>query len=274
MMDFPSFARAHGVLIRDLHPDGRIHRCPTVEHPRARNGAYRYTGDWGWVQAWDVHAEPIVWRDERAAQDAPRIDRSAAIRGERERALRAARRAAEVVQRARYDVHPYLAAKGFAAEQALIDTDGRMVVPMRSLRGQINSVQWIAADGTKKFLPGGVAKGSIFAIGAGTEQWLCEGFVDGLTLRAALKRLYRSARVVVCFSAGNLAYVAPLLKGPRLIYADNDVGSQTGERAAKSTGLPWVMSDTPGHDVNDDMRVHGLDYVVEKIRSLLRVASA
>lgn len=269
MMDFPSFARAHGVLIRDLYADGRIHRCPTVEHPRARNGAYKYTGDWGWVQAWDVHAEPVVWRDESRPQDAPRIDRSAAIREERERALRAARRAAEVVQRARYDVHPYLAAKGFPAEQALIDTDGRMVVPMRSLRGQINSVQWIAEDGTKKFLPGGVAKGSIFAIGAGTEQWLCEGYATALSIRAALKRLYRSARVVVCFSAGNLTHVAQQLAGPRYVVADNDL-SLTGQRAAEATGLPWVMPPTIGQDANDMHRTEGVDALAALLRGALR----
>lgn len=268
MTDFPSFARAHGVLIRDLHADGRIHRCPTAEHPRAKNGAYRFTGDWGWVQAWDTHAEPIVWRDEKAAQDAPRIDRSAAIREERERAQRAARRAAEVVARCRYGVHPYLSAKGFLAEQVLIDIDGRMVVPMRSLRGQINSVQWIADDGTKKFLPGGTAKGSIFALGAGSEQWLCEGYATALSIRAALKTLYRSARVVVCFSAGNLVHVARELRGMRYVVADNDA-SGTGQRAAESTGLPWVMPDTVGFDANDMHQARGIDALAGLLRRAL-----
>jgi putative DNA primase/helicase len=94
--------------------------------------------------------------------------------------------------------------------------DGELLIPMREFRhyAQINSVQRIAADGTKLFLPGGKAKGSVFFIGPllAQERWLVEGYATGLSVRAALRELHREAQVVVCFSAGNLAHVGRLVK--------------------------------------------------------------
>jgi putative DNA primase/helicase len=88
-------------------------------------------------------------------------------------------------------------------------------------------VQRISADGTKLFLPGGKAKGSVFFIGplVAHERWLVEGYATGLSVRAALRELHRDAQVVVCFSAGNLAHVGRLVKELRpkaYVFADND----------------------------------------------------
>jgi len=44
--------------------------------------------------------------------------------------------------------------------------------------------------------------------------------------------------------------------------------SKTGENAAIQTGLPWTMSDTVGHDANDDHKKFGLFCVVKKIMEL------
>src|SRR6478735_3686214 len=92
MLEFADFARAHGLLVEHPIMDGRVHRCPTEDHPKKKNGAYRYEGDWGWVQAWEVHSDPIVWhagKSNAAAPIAPKRD-LAAIR--REEAQRRARR--------------------------------------------------------------------------------------------------------------------------------------------------------------------------------------
>src|SRR3546814_4381777 len=61
-------------------------------------------------------------------------------------------------------------------------------------------------------------------------------YATALSIQAALKRLYRRASVVVCFSASNLAHVAKSLGGR--VVADHDE-SGTGERAARETGLQW-----------------------------------
>ncbi len=266
-MSFVAFAREHGVLIRDLRADGRIHRVPTIEHPKKRNGAYKFTGEWGWVQAWETHAEPIVFRNEHIPQEVVQRDMARERRREQARRDKAAIEAMEIVQRCRFDHHPYLDRKGFKEEQGLVDFDGRLVIPMRSVGRyqRINSVQWITAEGEKKFLPGGAAKGSALILGTGCEQWLCEGYATALSLRTALASLYRQAKVVVCFSAGNLAHVAGLLTGRRLVMADHDA-SGTGERYAVATGLPWVMPPEVGMDANDMHRAHGVRAVAKLMR--------
>jgi putative DNA primase/helicase len=99
-------------------------------------------------------------------------------------------------------------------------------------------VQRISADGTKLFLPGGKAKGSVFFIGPllAQERWLVEGYATGLSVRAALRELHREAQVVVCFSAGNLAHVGRLVKELRpkaFVFADNDKSGAGAKAAAK-----------------------------------------
>ena len=120
---------------------------------------------------------------------------------EREEARRhaaARKRAIEMMARAFYATHPYLARKGFPEEKGLVYED-RLLIPMRDMRTTqlVNSCQCIDADGTKKFLTGGKAKGSLFVLGAGPEIFLCEGYATGLSIRAALQSLYRNARVAV-----------------------------------------------------------------------------
>lgn len=270
MTDFVAFARAHGLLIRDLYADGRVHRCPTSDHPRSKNGAYKFTGEWGWAQNWAEHEAPIIFRPDHISEEVVRRDMAEIRRREAERRRHAAIEAGAIVRRCRYDHHPYLDRKGFPGEQGLVDFDGRIVVPMRDCRdySRINSVQWISADGEKKFLPGGMAKGSIFIIGTGIVQWLVEGLATALSVRAALLNLYQQARVVVCFSAANLAYVAGLLTGRRYILADNDT-SGTGARYAASTGHPWCMPPTVGWDANDWHQAVGVRPLAEAMRALM-----
>ena len=270
MQPFVDFARSHGLLISELRDDGHVHRCPTTEHPRARNGAYRLDGDWGWVQDWAIHMEPVIWR--AAGNDAgvpitPRRDIEAIRREDTARKVEAATVASVIVNRCSTGTHPYLARKGFPEAIGLIDTDGRLVLPMRDAQDykRVNSVQWVNDAGSKLFLPGGAAKGSELMIGAGAEYWLCEGYVTGLSIRAALQHLHRPARVVVCFSAGNLMHVADQMGGRRHVIADND-RSGTGERVAVATGLPWVMPPNVGMDANDYHQEHG----VAALASLMR----
>lgn len=272
-MNFVQFAQANDVLIRTLDDDGRIHRCGTANHPKSRSGAYKFSGDWGWCQAWDVSEEPAIWFSENTTverRETIKRDLRADMLAEQKRREAAANDAAEIVKQCRVGNHLYLDKKGFADVAGLIDFDGRLVIPMRDVNDykRINSLQFINREGEKKFMTGGKAKGSIHKIGSGVELWLCEGFATGLSVRAALKSLYRDATVVVCFSASNVAYVASQLQGKRYIVADND-SSKTGEKFAAQTGLPFIMPPDLDTDANDYHQSAGVFALARLLRSVL-----
>ena len=66
MVNFHQFAKAQGLLIRDLRDDGRIHRCPTVTKPKSNNGAYMLDHGRGWVMDWQQADKVQWWQDENA----------------------------------------------------------------------------------------------------------------------------------------------------------------------------------------------------------------
>ena len=169
--------------------------------------------------------------------------------------------AQSMLDRAARAPHNYLGKKGFPLEVGLC-LDGKLLVPMRDHRtNQLNSIQSIAADGTKKFLTGGKASGSVFRMGNGSTRWLVEGFATALSVRAALRSLYCNDPVVACFSAHNLTNVPG-----SFVVADNDE-SGTGEKYALKTGLPYWMPPEIG-DANDHHRQHGLPALADALRTL------
>lgn len=157
--------------------------------------------------------------------------------------------------------HPYLASKGFPEHRGLV-YEGDLLIPMRGCRGALNSIQTIRPDGAKRFLKGGKASGSVFAMGSGLETYLCEGFATALSIRAAMAALYRRARVVVCFTASNLTKVPGTF-----VIADND-SSGTGRRYAEKTGLPWWMPPDTDMDANDFHRSEGIRALADALRCL------
>lgn len=289
MSDFMSFAAAHGLAIGRLKADGKIHRCPTVEKPRSDNGAYLLDGDRGWIQDWaqgdsvqwwnDPHAKPWTPEQQREAKERSRLQQAEI----RRRQHQVAQDAADILANAEWIIpskdeqrgrrfiegvsgHPYLVRKGFPLEPHFAH-DGDLLVPMRDALDYqtVIGLQRIAADGDKKFMTGQRARGGIFRFGPwpAREVWLCEGFVTMLSTHAALKRLYRPAAVVACFSAGNLEYVASRGIGTHVM-ADRDA-SETGERAAQATGLPYAIPTEVGTDANDVHVLHGIEAVCELV---------
>lgn len=284
MNDFIAFARAHGLVMEHVIADGRVHRVATEDKPRSRNGAYLANpdGQGGFVQNWATHERPIVFRSNKAVDPIVMTDRRVSDRLEQDRKHQeAARQAQQVIARCSYGPHRYLGSKGLYSEQALIDPEpvrmpdgstesGCIVIPMRNFRsGSVQSVQWIGEKG-KKYLAGGQARGAVHALGPRDAQtvWLCEGAATGLSALAAIKSLYRQDKVLVTFSAGNLAYVAPLMRGRAFVIADHDT-SGTGQRVAKESGLPSVMSPVEGEDINDMAQRAGIRAVADLMRGLL-----
>lgn len=261
-MMFDAACRAHGLVVSDIEA-GRWVRVPTVDHPRAKNGAYKYLGDVGWIQNHATMPEVATWRPDKHEVARIDVDR---IRRETERYQakvrdgwsRAARHADELIRSATQAEHDYLHRKGFGDAPGLVLPDGRLMVPMRHWRtNALVGAQIISWDSTarhwdKKMIPGTRAKGAVLRLGRpqAPRSWLVEGYATGLSIEAAVRLLRLSDAVVICFSAGNLVHVAQQLGGGCVAFADHDE-SGTGERAAKAAGLPYVMSPVLGEDAND-----------------------
>jgi len=281
-VSFILFARALGMEVVDLTPSDRVRRCATATHPRKKNGAYMWDGSRGWVFDWAGEARTHWYQDPNAQPWTDSEKRMWAIRRQqevqsRERAYENAALKADVLLRsATTGTHNYLALKGFPDERAFIGQDGALLVPMRSLSGQLQGLQvirWIEADRRyeKKMLTGMRAKGAVFRLGMpkAAETFLVEGYATGLSVRAALQSVGLRGAVLVCFSAGNLVHVAPQVTGRLFVFADNDA-SGAGERAAVNTGLPYCMSDAVGEDANDLHKRAGLMAVVAKLMTARR----
>lgn len=218
-----------------------------------------------------------IWKDEQH-QDSAESRRLLKEARERERQFshEQAKRAREVERQAermlaaaKLDTHPYLVRKGFKSALGLVH-ESKLLIPIRAVEdySRLISMQLIAADGEKRFLPGGRVKGGIHRLGPYRARVaLCEGFATGATLRAAFGLLPGPWAIVVCFSASNLVAVAEHFPGA-VVCADNDA-SRAGAEAAERTGLKWVMPPETGEDFNDFHQRCGLIHVVETLRPVI-----
>jgi len=273
-MNFVEFAASFGLIISDPIADGRFHRTRTEDHPRKKNGAYLYTGDRGVVKNFATMTEFETWKDAQVRHNVGRAvvkDVAASLKAERDRHAKARIEAGKLIEACRRGKHPYLAAKGFPEAEGLIHEGGDLILPMRDRLdyGTVNTAQRISVDGSKLFLTGGKAKGSIFILGKGSrgERFLVEGYATALSVQAALMDLRKRCEIWVCFSDSNLLYVAQFLSKGSLIVADNDV-SGAGEKAARACGLPWIMPPEVGMDANDWHQKYGLRELVKLLLTL------
>ena len=130
------------------------------------------------------------------------------------------------------DDHPYLAKKKVKSHGLKISKEGTLMVPIYSVSGDMQSIQFINAAGGKRFFPGGKAAGGCHFIGMITEGKpiiICEGYATAASLHESGKHF-----VVVAFSASNLIKVALSLKLELpemdiIIAGDTD---ETGRKAA------------------------------------------
>lgn len=150
--------------------------------------------------------------------------------------------------------HPYLTAKRVKAHGLRIH-GGVLLVPVRDAKGVLHSLQSIAADGSKRFLPSGRVKGCYHAIGRVSGKVLiCEGYATGATLYEQTKHA-----VAVAFNSGNLLPVAKALRAKFpcidvVICADDDhategnPGLTAATEAARAVGGLLAVPDFAGLD--------------------------
>lgn len=130
-----------------------------------------------------------------------------------------------------------------------------MVIPIYDESGAIVNLQFIATDGTKRFLSGGRKKGCYYLLGGdGSKVLVCEGFATGASLSESTL-----CAVFIAFDAGNLKPVAMLAKkispvSDIIICGDNDesgVGQHKAHVAALACGGKVFIPPVPGFDWND-----------------------
>lgn len=140
------------------------------------------------------------------------------------------------------NAHAYLQHKRVNA-YGLRQLRDMLLVPARDVHGTLHTLQFISADGSKRFLTGGRIAGCYFAIGRPVDRLLlAEGLATASTLHMAT-----GAAVACCFSAGNLLAVAQALRhkfpGLRLVLCADFDGATPGnpgltkaQEAARAVG--------------------------------------
>lgn len=270
-MDFHSFATGHGLIIKHVEY-GKWIRTPTEDHPKSKNGAFKHLGEVAWVQNHATMTEPATWF--------PDSDNDITINREgiqkllqkaaRERALegqRAAKKALGILSQCQLQKHAYFDGKGFPEELGNVFVregfDPLLCIPMR-IGSRVVGLQTISIDGEKKFLFGQVTSGAEFLFDGKGQDWFCEGYATGLSLKAALNAIRARYRIHVTFSAHNLKTMAAACD-TGLVVADNDA-SGTGEKAARESGRRFFLPPTVGQDFNDLHREVGLFRVSQMLR--------
>jgi putative DNA primase/helicase len=275
---FLEAARSDGIhLTGAIIADGVLHRCHLDgQKAGSKNGAYILYPDGhaaGWALDY-VTGHSFTWRvDGQRARLSP-ADRAAieAERKRREIERREAHRSA--ADKARYiwpklkpiidpAEHDYLLIKRIQPHGARLSIyQGResLAIPILGEPG-LTSLQFIEADGSKRFLPGGEIKGGFFGIGMSGvtlaepgKILICEGFATGASLHEWFQQ-----PVIVAFNAGNLEPVAKRIRTlypnhELIICGDNDA-SGTGQKAARAAALAvggkYLLPPLVGQDFND-----------------------
>ena len=154
-----------------------------------------------------------------------------------------------------------------------------LLIPLRD-GAELHSLQTIAADGGKRFLPGGRVAGCYFSIGKpGDTVCIAEGYATGATIHEATGYL-----VAVAFNAGNLEAVARkvrerLPEARIILCADDDAGTAGNPGVTKATqaaravggfvAVPDFGDDRPQEatDFNDLARFRGTEAVKRAVEN-------
>jgi putative DNA primase/helicase len=204
-------------------------------------------------------------------------------RAETERHTKARKVAAWILERAKpVTTHTYLTAKGVQPHGELRQYRGALVLPLRDAKGELDSLQFIGADGTKRFLSGGRIVGCFFTVADKPEIPLaiCEGYATGASIFEA------SGFAVVCaMNCGNLLAASKALreKFPSreiIIAADDDKltdgnpGLTKATEAAKTIHAKLAVPQfkdisTKPTDFNDLHQLQGANTVKTQIDSAL-----
>lgn len=196
----------------------------TEDDPIAAFGSWR-TGE---RHTWHAQ-ESKTWTKQQKKAHFDRVKRDKALREEERevRYIEVAKKAQNIWDNAvDCAAHPYLDKKNVQSFGLRVH-EGRLVVPLHDCEGCIHSLQFIDAEGNKRFLSGGRKKGCFFLIeGKGDKLLIAEGYATAASLHAAT-----GFTTAIAFDAGNLIPVSKALKQryPNhqiVVCADNDANTK------------------------------------------------
>lgn len=250
-------------------------------------------GDWkeGTTHIWqsrNMREMPAAEREALAAVH--RIKADIARREREESFARNAERAESIYNKLPLaQDHPYLTAKGIKSHGVRVTGDGRLAILATSITDdgvKPATLQFIAADGDKRFLTGGKTGGAFFTLeGDNSTVYLCEGFATGASIHEATQ-----CTVIVAFNAGNLMTVARAVRqhtpGNIIIAADDDYqtvrppnhpqagqtwnpGLEAANAAAQEINakviVPKFSGANRGTDFNDLALIEGASVVLKQL---------
>ena len=225
-----------------IQADGRLHRCDAqgkhgkgdacyILHldGRPAGGFQNWRDGMGW-QTWTAETNQTFTAEDQAASR----KRQASMKREREadeeqRQIEARAKAARIWETATPVVdHPYLRTKQ-VLPYGIRAFKGALVIPSRdTVNGPLQTLQFIAADGEKRFLTGGRKKGCFHIIGTPSATiCIAEGYSTAASIHEAT-----GYAVAIAFDCGNLAEVAKKIRGAyphsRIIVCADDDAHQPG----------------------------------------------
>lgn len=180
--------------------------------------------------------------------------------------------------------HSYLVRKAIDPH-GLRMTNGQLLVPLYDSEGKLKSIQFISADGGKRFMAGGQVTGCCTVFGEPkSELVICEGVATGATIAEQT-----GLPVAIAFSAGNLVAIARIMRirYPEIriimaadndMYTPNNPGVASARKAAALVrgrlAVPVFPANAEGNptDFNDLYRIAGPQAVIDTIRASLPVS--
>jgi putative DNA primase/helicase len=247
-------------------PDGRLHRFHVPgDKAGTFNGWYVLNpdgiaagafGSWKEAGAWHQWSSRAPTSPLEHEQLRQRIEQA-----RRQREVEQQRRQGSAVEHARRlwrdarradPGHPYLAAKGVRPHN-LRQLGGQLLVPL-TFDGELVNLQRIGPDGGKRFLFGGMVRGTCSPLGIITARhplYLCEGWATGATIHEET-----GAAVACAMNAGNLLPTGQRLRRQHpdavLIVAGDDdrqtegnPGKTAAIKAAAALGCGLVLPEWP-----------------------------
>ena len=241
---FHDFIRSHG-----FEPKPEIHAGKFIRFGRNNSVSAKLFDDGlaGYLHDWRTNEKFFWFADQDSAnpsdyakqkQESERLKQAHDAK-QRIAYANASREAVELFSKAlnASESHPYLVKKKVKA-YGIKALDGYLLIPVYSVFGDFQSIQFIDANGVKKFLKGGQMQAGCHFIGEIQEDkpiFICEGYATSASVYEDTECL-----TIVAFNAGNLIKVATELRKHlpevRIVIAgDSDsVGRKYAEKASQA----------------------------------------